>query len=145
MSLLGAKLRQPYMTRTNREESRLIKLKVLASIAPGVIPHECGRDTYRLGTTTVHSRYCNGTDKFRFNINPNSLRAQYELWICGVATCWYLIPAAVLRDMHEHPNAYPDARHPEITVVSLDARTHYATYARGGLTLDLRPWFRAVL
>jgi len=127
------------------EVTKLIKLKVCESIASGSTPHECRKDLYRLRGVTVHPRYCTGKRKFWFNINPNSLRADYELWICGDPGRWYLIPANALRQMYEHPKAYPDAHHAEIRVVSVDASTHKASYASPGVNLDLSPYLGAIL
>ena len=102
-----------------------------------------GGVSYRLGNAVVHVRYC--SSGYKFNINPNSLRANYELWICGGAKHYYLLPTDVLREMYQHPGAYPDKHHPEIRVVSVDAFNHRASYAAPSVTLDLNPYFRATL
>src|SRR2546425_292217 len=105
-------------------------MEILNRIAPGFAPVPWGRVSYRLRGVSVHARYCApGTGNYKFNINPNSLRSNYELWICGNAKHWYLIPVHVLRQMYDHLAAYPDNHHPEIRVVSVDALTHRAGYA----------------
>jgi hypothetical protein len=42
-------------------------------------------------------RYCSrnvsAPRKFKFNINPNSLSAGCELWVCGSAAIYYMMPS----------------------------------------------------
>lgn len=136
--------RMAYRSSTQTRDQ--LKMKVFQSVAPGSAPRLRGRELYRFGTLSVHVRYCAPTGgNFRFNINPNTLRADYELWICGGEQHWYLTPVCVLRQMYEHPAAYQDSHHPEIRVVSVDALMHRASYASRSITLDLSPYFRAVL
>lgn len=106
-----------------------------------------GRAKFRVGTSTVHVRFCSenrtSPTKYKFNINPNTLSADYELWICGEESRYYFAPTAVMTQMYNHPDSYPDRLHPEITVVSVDTVDHRVTYARGGRSLDFSPYFRA--
>lgn len=121
-----------------------IKREVFESVAPKSAPVLCGRESYRLRGVSVHARYCApGPGNYKFNINPNSLRSDYELWICGDEKQWYLIPIHVLREMYGHPGAYPDNHHPEIRVVSVDVLAHRVGYAAPSITLDLSPYFQA--
>lgn len=131
---------------TPKQTRDRIRMEVFESIAPGSRPVQCGPVSYRLGVVSVHARYCApGTGNYKFNINPNSLRSKFELWICGNAKRWYLIPVHVLRQMYDHLAAYPDNQHPKIRVVSVDAVNHRATYAAPSIKLDLSPYFRANL
>lgn len=130
---------------TNQERAR-IKMDVLKLIAPGASPIRCGRELYEVDGTSIHARFCSACSaNYKFNINPNSLRAQYELWICGDASQWYLIPIAVALRMYQHQGAYVDNHHPEIRVVSVSSVRHRAIYASPGVTLDLSPYFRSQL
>ena len=108
-----------------------------------------GRSKVRIGDAVVHVRFCStnaaAPEKFKFNINPNSLSADFELWVCGDESQYYLAPITVIQQMHRHPESYPDRHHPNITVVSLDTSTHRVTYARGGEAMDFRPYFRSHL
>jgi len=132
--------------KTSAEKRQQIKEAVLQGIAPGVPWRVCGREMYRVGAVDVHARFCaEGTGHYKFNINPNSLSADYELWICGGADHWYLIPTRVLQEMHDYPNAYPDNMHPEIRVVSVDAGGHSVGYAAPGVKLSLQQYFRAAV
>jgi len=115
-------------------------------IAPGATVRKVGREIYEMSGHTVHTRFCApGSGNFKFNLNPNTLRADYELWICGSAEHWYLLPIDLIRKMYCHPAAYPDKHHAEIRVVTLDAHSHRLGYASPSVTLDLLPYFRAVL
>lgn len=101
------------------------------------------RDTWLVEGLRIHVRFCSGQPKF--NINPNTLRSAYELWICGSENHWYLIPIAVVRQMYEHPKAYPDRTHPGIRVVNVDPSIHRATFAAPCISRDLQPFYRGCL
>ena len=111
------------------------KARILRSIAGSRGYRQEGRGKFRIGTTLVHIRYkskaSHGTS-YPYNINPNTLRADYELWICGDRDGWYLIPISVIREMYEDPQAYVDRRHPEIRVATLDVASHSVIYGSGG-------------
>jgi hypothetical protein len=98
--------------------------------------------TWKVGDSKVHVRYATGRGgRFRFNLNPSTMRADYEVWICGKPERYYLIPHSVVREMHEHHRRYQDRQHPELTVVSVDVNNHRAQYARGGIKRGLRDCF----
>jgi len=97
----------------------------------------------------VHVRYCspnaNAPVKFKFNINPNTLSADYELWVCGSATVYYLMPISFMQGIYDNPNSYIDRRNPEIRVVSVDTDSHTVTYASGGVSSSLRSYLGVTL
>lgn len=72
----------------------------LAKIANGATVASAGNAKARIGKSVVHVRYCSrnlsAPDKFKFNINPNTLSADYELWVCGSAALYYLMPIAFM-------------------------------------------------
>jgi hypothetical protein len=78
-----------------------------------------------------------------FNINPNALDADYELWICGTADCYYLIPTDIVRLMYIDPDAYVNKEpgQEEIHTVTVLLREHSANYAKGGKRRDFKPYF----
>lgn len=129
--------------------SEAVKNEVLKKVATAKTFNYIGKTKYRIDQTVVHVRFCNidskGSPKFKFNINPNTLTADYELWICGQADSYYLIPISIMHEVYSHPDAYIDARHPEIRVISLDIESHKLTYARGGVSLSLKPYWGAIL
>jgi hypothetical protein len=130
-------------TKTKRQQ---IKNDVFDLISPGKIAVKCGREMYRLQGVVIHARFCaSGAGNYKFNINHNTLHADYEVWICGSKDHWYLIPIDSIRNMYNHPAAYPDNHHPGIRVVSVDATTHLAGYASPSIKLDLTPYFQASL
>lgn len=131
---------------SNALERRRIKQTVFGKIAPGVRAAMIGREIYELGSTTIHARYCSpGSGHYKFNINPNTLLADRELWICGSSEHWYLIPMAVIRDMYEHPDAYPDRHHHRIRVVTVDPETHRIAYAAPSIHRNGMAYFCGVL
>tara|TARA_R110000850_G_C9978433_1_gene465724 strand:+ start:1738 stop:2130 length:393 start_codon:yes stop_codon:yes gene_type:complete len=121
------------------------KLSALSAVANGASVSPIGKAKYRVGNDTVHVRFCSSSaaasDKYKFNINPNTLSADYELWVCGSATTYYLVPVSVMRDIYDNPNTYEDRHHPGIKVVSVDAASHTVTYATGGVHLSLSSYF----
>ena len=93
------------------------KNAALIAIANGVTPANVGKSKVRIGQKVVHVRFCSedaaGSTKFKFNINPNTLSADYELWVCGSAKTYYLISVALMLTIYEDPNTYVDRAHPE--------------------------------
>src|SRR4030042_2335792 len=127
------------------KENLDIKLKVLNQVGTGEAFNYLGQAKYRIGQTVIHVRFC-GTDlrglpHYKFNINPNTLSADYELWICGQADSYYLIPIHIINDINSHQDAYPDNRNPGYTIVSLNIKSHKLTYARGGVSLNIKPYW----
>ena len=84
-------------------------------------------------------------EKYKFNINPNTLSADYELWVCGSASVYYLIPISLMQCIYQNPNTYVDRMHPKIRMVSVDIDSHVVTYASGGVKSSLRGYLRAIL
>ncbi len=125
------------------------RLEVLNRMARGgqVIP--LGRAMYLIGHSTAHVRFCSTSSPvssmYKFGINQNTLRADYEVWICGGADLYYLIPVDTIRSIYEDPDAYFDRRHPQICIASVDAKADFATYARGGRALNLSPYLKRTL
>ncbi|MHB1425874.1 MAG: hypothetical protein ACYC3I_22140 [Gemmataceae bacterium] len=132
--------------KTSQTTRQRIKFAVFDTIAPGETVRRWGREIYRMSGLNIHARYCApGTEHYKFNLNPNTLRADFVLWICGSAEHWYLIPINVIRQMYDHPAAYPDNLHADIRVVTIDTQSQRVTYAAPGISLDLTPFFRATL
>ena len=117
----------------------------LTKIANGVPFVSIGKSKFQIGKEIVHVRFCS-TDvkapaKYKFNINPNTLSANYELWVCGTAKIYYLMPVDLMREIYDNPSTYVDRTHPEIRVVSVDSDRHVITYAAGGVSKSLRQYF----
>ena len=128
------------------EETKRI---VLNRISAGEDWVPSGRAKYRKGLHVIHVRFCSpdrfASPHYKFNINPNTLSADYEVWICGDANTYYLIPIQLMRRIYYDPQSYVDSRHPEIRVVSVNASTNTVTYATGGRTTDITPYLRRTL
>src|SRR6266850_1170165 len=122
--------------RTTKAQRQAIKQAVFSMIAPGVMVRKTGREMYSISGKAVHARFCSpGPGNYKFNVNPNTLRAAYELWICGSSAHWYLLPVELIRQMYTHPTAYPDKHHAEIRTVTLDMHAHRVGYAAPSITL----------
>lgn len=131
-------------------ESGKIKLAVLKKIGNGAKPTGVsGPSNYMLAGRKVHARFCSTNDQsphlFKFNINPNTLQADYELWICGQEELYYLIPSSLMRRIYDDPDTYPDKRHPDIRVVSLDVSSNKIMYKTGGGKMDIAKYRNAHL
>jgi hypothetical protein len=124
-----------------------ITAEVLSAVAGSQGWSPSGRLKARVGKTNVHVRLRSADrespGKYRFSISPNALSADYELWICGDARTYYLIPIEVIKEMYSDPNAYQDTHHEEIKVVSVDAQSDKATYAAGAVSMSLKPFASA--
>src|SRR5947209_4003869 len=70
-----------------------------------------GQSSFRFPQGLVHTRF-KTSGPFSFNLNPATLRADYELWICGDPKVYYLLPITRIREMYHHPDAYIDNHHP---------------------------------
>ena len=132
-----------------RNESHPIKRATLQQIAGDSSIVSVGKAKARIGSHVVHFRYCSENravpGRYKFNINPNTLSADFELWICGEPQHFYLMPVSIITGFYRHSEAYVDSYHPNIHIVSVDAEQHRATYARGGMSADLSQYFRASL
>lgn len=123
-----------------------VRYRVLKEIAGASGHSPADRAKTKIGKLLVHTRFCSqnaaSPSKYKFNINPNTLSADYELWICGSSNLYYLIPISIMKQIYSDPEAYIDKRHPEIRVVSVDIEKHCVTYAKGGKKLNLSRFFR---
>lgn len=124
------------------------KSQVLAYLANGSTIQNLGKARVRIGGHSVHIRYRSnpksGIAVWSFNANPNTLTAEYELWICGSAERYYLIPIAEIKEIYEDPAAYIDRHHPEIRVLEVDHTTHKCRYGTD-CRKDFAAYFRARL
>lgn len=125
------------------------KKSALSVIAYGSDISSLGKAKYKIDGSIVHVRFCSQSsrapEKYKFNINPNTLSADYELWVCGSAAVYYLMPVSVMREIYNNPSTYEDRHHPGIKVVSVDTNTHIVTYASGGINTSLRRYLNAII
>lgn len=147
----GYKVAEATVTRSGKmvHNSEEIKRIVLNRISVGEDWVTSGRAKYRKDPHVIHVRFCSidrsGSHHYKFNINPNTLSADYEVWICGNADTYYLIPIQIMRQIYHDPESYVDSRHPEIRVVSVNAGTNTVTYATGGRTIDITAYLHRTL
>lgn len=131
------------------DESYQAKQVTLRQIAGNLPIVAAGNAKASIGRWLIHMRFCADNQfalgKYKFNINPNTLSADFELWICGTPRHFYLMPVSLMREFYRYPEAYVDRYHPNIHIVSVDAEQHRATYARGGTSANLTQYFCALL
>ena len=102
---------------------------------------------YSIGAHVVHVRFCrpdkSGSPRYKVNINPNTLTADYEVWICGYVDAFYVVPFELIHQIYNDPEAYPDRHHPRYRIVTVNVDTDIVTYAKAGKAIDLAPhWCR---
>lgn len=125
-----------------------IKNQVLHRISGGQSYKSLPKYKWLVNNSVVHIKYRSSPKSksvFSYNINPNTLTADFEVWICGEADSYYLFPVAVMKSIYEDPDAYVDKTYPEIRVAEVDMATHRLLFGRGGKRLDCSGYFRAVL
>tara|TARA_R110000796_G_scaffold223993_3_gene340253 strand:+ start:477 stop:881 length:405 start_codon:yes stop_codon:yes gene_type:complete len=125
-----------------------IKESVLGRIANGHAFSFMGNAKWRIGQKVIHVRFCSSPKSgaiFPYNINKNTLTADFELWICRDADTFYLFPSQIMRDIYEDPDAYVDRHHPDIRVAEVDTQVHRLLFGKGGKSFDASPYFRSVL
>lgn len=121
---------------------------VLGKVCPSVAPLKQKRSVYKLGGKVIHTRFkskASSGNKFPYNINPQTLDADYELWVCGGNESWYLMPTSLMQQIYDDPEAYVDNAHPDIRVVTVDLDTHLLMYARGGQTMSVEAYYQKKL
>ena len=128
--------------------SDAIKIAALRSVKTSADPVALGHGVFRVGAVRIHTRFkatASGGRKFPFNYGFASDAADFDLWVCGSTSDYYLIPKAVLQEMFDDPDAYPDRSRPNLRVLTLDLDSDHAAYARGGKTRSFRAYRNAKL
>ena len=122
---------------------------VLEKIAKVATVEYIKKSKFRIGKSIVHVRYCfmkpTARWRFKFSINPNTLSADYELWICGKAEVYYLMPISFMQAIYDNPDTYALRKNPEIRPVGVNTYSHTVTYAKGGVKKSLEAYFGATL
>lgn len=134
------------------------RAKVRHRVAPGApwtkVVGEGRYQTWRVGPNgdvEVHVRYANDRrhPRYWFSITDHTLEADWELWICGSADRWYLLPTDEVARMYRHPDAYRDQTTRELgrknVPVLVDAEAHACRFARDTEPADLKRFHRAKL
>jgi hypothetical protein len=124
------------------------KRDVLKHLAKGRPVTPLPKAKVKIGSVVVHTRFRSnsksGGSIWSFNINPNTLTADFELWICGSSAAYYLIPKATVEKIYNDPAGYTDYTHGEIRVADINFQTHRCTYGKGR-SADFTAYFKANL
>ena len=125
------------------------KSKVLAAISMGNKPIPLPKAKWLIGIVIVHVRYRSSPKSrgtvYSFNINPNTLTADFEIWICGDATRFFVFPIDVMRTIYDDPDSYPDYTHPSIRIAEVDVSSRRLLFGRGGKDMDASRYYGASL
>ena len=83
----------------------------LLKIANGKSIKHKNKSIVEINGISIHCRYASGSgveeqEKYPFNINPNTLTAQYELWVCATSDWYYIIPIDVIKSIYDDPDTY---------------------------------------
>lgn len=124
----------------------------LSEISNGAPVSRAGRHKFSVLGSIVHVRFCSGDiltpNKFLFTLHSNILTAahvDYELWVCGNADVYYLIPVKLVKKICNFPGVSRTRHDPDARIVSVNSRRHVVTYAPGGKNMNLRRYFKAKL
>ena len=106
-----------------------------------------GKATYSVGDRLVHVRYKSPSAnmRFPFNISRTTLKADYELWICGNEKTYYFIPIEIIKNMYYDPDAYHDKRHPNLTVITCSTSDDRVIYAKDGKSINIGQYRNVIL
>jgi hypothetical protein len=133
---------------TAPEDARQAKLTVLNEIGGGLPIEETGEDRWDLGGFhELHVRFASsrGWTGYPFNINSNTLIAQYEVWICGHESEWYFIPMEDISKLWRCEGAYPDRRNPGCQILNIDPYNNHKLGYATGKSKDFTEYFCATL
>ena len=134
------------LEKSQREQ---IKQQVLDIVAGGRRCTPMRKMIFLVSGTRVHVRFCFPARKdfsfFTFTISPVAMKADYEIWICGSAAQFYLVPTSIVQHIYDDPDAYTESAHPEIRVVYVDVKKNKAAYTAGGKAVDLKAYRGRVL
>lgn len=117
----------------------IAKTQVLKRIAGDNHVCQLNRHVWQVGKHRLHIKGKSNANSgmYSFNISRSVLKNNFEVWVCGNADLYYLIPIAEIRQMYEHPDAYHDNTHPALTVVTVNPFKNTAMYASDGLSVSL--------
>lgn len=126
--------------------SNQVKMQVIRKIAGEKPFHQASNHKFRVTGFVIHVRFVsapkNSSNSYTFDVYPNTLTADYEVWICEAENYYYLIPITKLREMY--PYAYGAKKHPEARLMSVDIN-HRCSYSRSRPPEDFSRYFTATL
>jgi len=116
-----------------------IKRWVLSEVFGSESFKPVGIATYGHEGIRVHVRHTWATVRCRFwfDVNPNTVKADYELWICGMPSLWYLVPVSALVFMQGSPTAYRNTAREATTEVTVNEIEDTCRFARNEKPLDV--------
>lgn len=120
------------------------KETVLNKIADGQQISRLPKSKAKIGDKIFHYRLksfaANGSDKFPFNINPNTLTADFEVWICGSENTFYTVPIKTIKEIYNDPDTYTNSNENQgnIKTLTFDSYYNIAKYGRNRKQISLK-------
>ena len=105
----------------------------------------------KINNALIHYRFksfdSNHPNKYPFNINSNTLKANYELWICGDKKCYYLVPIKVIKNIYDDPETYTNKTEGQETIktLSIDISTNMCQFGRNSKKISVRQYLNLIL
>jgi len=129
------------------------KRSVLNHISGGLDWKEAqryGKSKWEVSGNVIHMRFCSNSNKdgctYVYNINPNTLNAHFEVWICGNSSRYYFIPIPIIKQIYTDPEGFVDKQHQNMRVVHINTSTHKVNFSRTkNNEIDFNEYFCAVL
>ena len=122
---------------------------VLKKISDHEVKRAVAKGTQRIGPHSVHSRFVSWSSsrpgRYPFNINPDSLSADFEVWVCGDEDLWYTLPQKVIKEIYDDPDARVATDRPGHRIVTVDADDNTLDYNSRGERLNLSRYRNARL
>ncbi|MCO5234265.1 MAG: hypothetical protein M9888_11080 [Chitinophagales bacterium] len=120
-----------------------VQLNVLSKLAGGQRITTIKRSLVRINGLLVHyrmkSQASDGASKFPFNINPTTLTADFEIWICGSEEIYYVIPKTIIKKIYDDPDTYTNKtpNQEDIKTLTVNTFANEVAYGRNGKKLDI--------
>jgi hypothetical protein len=120
------------------------KETVLTKIANGQPISWQPKSKAKIGEKVFHYRLknfaANGSDKFPFNINPNTLTADFEVWICGSENTFFTVPIEIIKEIYNDPDTYTNSNENQgnIKTLTVDSYHNIVKYGRNGKQISLK-------
>ncbi len=116
---------------------------VLENISEGSPIIHLKKNLAKVNGKIIHYRYKSKASdmsrRFPFNINPTTLSADFEIWICGNQDLYFIIPIKEIKKIYDDPDTYTNSTKNQslIKTLTVDTLKNVAKYGRNSKALDV--------
>lgn len=135
------------------------KEKVIRHIAGSFVATKAqrrGKEKWEIdGRIIVHMRFCTNPHRdgftYPYNINQNTLRSDFEVWICGDYCRYYfipipiIVPIPIIEKIYKDPYGFVDKMHSTIRIVNVNTKDHKVNFSRKTEDIDISGYFCGTL